>query len=224
MKGMGHPLLSDIAKKSPRVTSIAVPLHFENPTLIYSEQRQLQAQRTVKRQWRTQRAQEVRAFKTLCRTAFGCAAAAQPALTRCAAGLQTTFLHDRPVCPTPHYGKRGRSGPVARARPARLPYYRGLGVAPHRPSGMRRPTAMNIHQNQSLCVECRIHCTKSPHLQHDLSAKASSCVTQRNAGTDRRTTESFPGIAASPEDFHPTRLLARRQRPPAAPGRHRQLP
>jgi len=79
--------------------------------LLHSEQRQPQVQRTVKTQWRTQSDQEVRAFKRLCRTAFACEADAQQALTSFAAGLQTTVLHDSLVCPTPHYGKRGRPGP-----------------------------------------------------------------------------------------------------------------
>ena len=36
-------------------------------------------------------------------------------------GLQTTFLHDSTVCPTPHYGKRGRPGPGA--QPDHLVYH-----------------------------------------------------------------------------------------------------
>ena len=79
--------------------------------LLYSEQRQPQVQRTVETQWRTQRDQEVRACKRLCRTGFACEADAQQALTRFAAGLQTTGLHDSTVCPTPPSGKRGRPGP-----------------------------------------------------------------------------------------------------------------
>ena len=35
--------------------------------------------------------------------------------------MQTTFLHDSTVCPTPHYGKRGRPGPGA--QPAQLVYH-----------------------------------------------------------------------------------------------------
>ena len=89
--------------------------------LIYSEQRQPQAQRTVDKQWRKQSDQEVKAFKTLCRTAFACAADAQQALTRFVAGLQTTFLHDSTVCPTPHYGKRGRPSPGT--QPDQLVYH-----------------------------------------------------------------------------------------------------
>jgi transposase len=81
--------------------------------LFYSEHRQPQAQRTVDKQWRKQSDQEVSAFKTLCRTAFACAADAQQALPSFEAGWQTTFLHDSTVCPTPHYGKRGRPGPGA---------------------------------------------------------------------------------------------------------------
>ena len=89
--------------------------------LIHSEPRQPQAQRTVDKQWLKQSAQEVKAFKTLCRTAFACEADAQQALTRFVAGLQTTFLHDSTVCPTPHYGKRGRPGPGA--QPDQLVYH-----------------------------------------------------------------------------------------------------
>jgi hypothetical protein len=49
----------------------------------------------VDTQWRKQSAQEVRAFKRLCRTAFACEADAQQALTRFEAALQTTFLHEK---------------------------------------------------------------------------------------------------------------------------------
>jgi transposase len=79
--------------------------------LIHSEPRQPQAQRTVDKQWRKQSADAVKAFKTLCRTACACEADAQQALARFVHSLQTTFLHDSTVCPTPHYGKRGRPGP-----------------------------------------------------------------------------------------------------------------
>jgi transposase len=89
--------------------------------LIYSEQRQLQAQRTVDKQWRKQSDQEVKAFKTLCRTAFACEADAQQALTSFVAGLQTTLLHASTICPAPHYGKRGRPGPGA--QPDQLVYH-----------------------------------------------------------------------------------------------------
>jgi transposase len=89
--------------------------------LLYSEHRQPQAQRTVDTQWRKQSDQEGKAFKTLCRTAFACEADAQQALTSFVAGLQTTFLHDSTVCPSPHYGKRGRPGPGA--QPDQLVYH-----------------------------------------------------------------------------------------------------
>jgi len=89
--------------------------------LICSEQRQPQAQRTIDKQWRKQSDQEVKAFKMLCRTAFTCAADAQQALPSFVAGLQTTLLHASTVCPTPHYGKRGRPGPGA--QPDQLVYH-----------------------------------------------------------------------------------------------------
>ena len=81
--------------------------------LLYSAQRQPQAQRTVDKPWRQQSDQAVKACKTLCRTACACAADAQQALTRFVAGLQTTLLHDSTVYATPHYGKRGRPSPGA---------------------------------------------------------------------------------------------------------------
>jgi transposase len=89
--------------------------------LIHSEPRQPQAQRTVDKQWLTQSADEAKAFKTLCRTAFACEADAHQALARFAHDLQTTFLHDSTVSPTPHYGKRGRPGPGA--QPDQIVYH-----------------------------------------------------------------------------------------------------
>jgi transposase len=89
--------------------------------LIHSEPRQRQAQRTVDRQWLKQSAHEVKAFKTLCRTAFACEADAQQALAHFAHDLQTTFLHYSTICPTPHYGKRGRPSPGA--QPAQIVYH-----------------------------------------------------------------------------------------------------
>jgi transposase len=89
--------------------------------LFYSDHRQSQAQRTVDKQWRTQSDHEVKMFKRLCRTAFACEVDAQQALTSFVAGLQTTFLHDSTLCPTPHYGRRGRPG--SGAQPDQLVYH-----------------------------------------------------------------------------------------------------
>jgi ferric-dicitrate binding protein FerR (iron transport regulator) len=69
--------------------------------LIHSEPRQPQAQRTGAKQWRKQRADEAQAFKTLCRTAFACAAEARQALARFAHDVQPTFLADRTISPRP---------------------------------------------------------------------------------------------------------------------------
>ena len=71
--------------------------------------------------WRKHSDQEGNALQKLCRTAFACEADAQQALTRFAAGLQTTFLSESTVCPTPHYGKRGRPGPGA--QPDQIVYH-----------------------------------------------------------------------------------------------------
>src|SRR6516162_6396934 len=95
--------------------------------LIYSEPRQPQAQRTVAKQWLKQSAADVKAFQTLCRTAFACEADARQALTRFAHDVQTTFLHDSTVSPTPHYGKRGRPGPGA--QPDQTVYHIGGALA-----------------------------------------------------------------------------------------------
>jgi transposase len=98
--------------------------------LIHSEPRQPQAQRTVDKQWRKQSADEVKAFQTLCRTAFACEADAQQALARFAPDVQTTFLHDSTVSPTPQYGKRGRPGPGA--QPDQLVYHIAGALASRR--------------------------------------------------------------------------------------------
>jgi transposase len=89
--------------------------------LIHSEPRQPQAQRTVDKQWLKQSADEVKAFQTLCRTAFACEADARQALARFAHDVQTTFLSDSTISPTPHYGKRGRPGPGA--QPDQIVYH-----------------------------------------------------------------------------------------------------
>src|SRR5919109_2044010 len=60
--------------------------------LIHSEPRQPQAQRTVDQQLLKHSAQEVQAFKKLCRMAFACEADAQQALATFAQDLQATFL------------------------------------------------------------------------------------------------------------------------------------
>ena len=95
--------------------------------LIHSEPRQPQAQRTVDKQWLKQSTHEVKAFKTLCRTAFACEADAHQALARFARDVQTTFLSDSTVYSTPQYGKRGRPGPEA--QPAQIVYHIGGALA-----------------------------------------------------------------------------------------------
>jgi transposase len=89
--------------------------------LIYSESRQPQAKRTVAKQLLKRSAQEVKAFKKLCGTAFACEADAQQALAPFEQGLQATCLHELTICPTPRYGQRGRPGQGA--QPAPLLYH-----------------------------------------------------------------------------------------------------
>jgi transposase len=78
--------------------------------LVYSEQRQPQAQRTVDKQWHKHSDKEVKAFKTLCRTAFACEADARQALARFAQDLQATYVAQSTIHPLPRYAKRGRPG------------------------------------------------------------------------------------------------------------------
>jgi transposase len=78
--------------------------------LIYSEARQPQAQRTAGKQLRQQTDKEVKAFKTLCSTAFACEADARQALSAFEQDLQVTFLATSTVRATPRYDKRGRPG------------------------------------------------------------------------------------------------------------------
>jgi transposase len=68
---------------------------------LHSEPRQPQAQRTVDKQLRKDSTQAVKAFKKRCRTAFACAAAAQPALATFAQDLLATFLVTSTVRPMP---------------------------------------------------------------------------------------------------------------------------
>jgi transposase len=78
--------------------------------LLYSEPRRVPAQRTIDKQLRTQSAQEVKAFKTFCRTTFACEADARQALSAFEQGLQATFLTTSTVRAQSCYGKRGRPG------------------------------------------------------------------------------------------------------------------
>lgn len=78
--------------------------------LIHSEERQPQAQRPVDKQLLQHSAQEGKAFKQLCRTAFACEADAQQALATFAQGLQATFVAQSTIHLLPRYAKRGRPG------------------------------------------------------------------------------------------------------------------
>jgi hypothetical protein len=78
--------------------------------LIHSEARQPQAQRAVNQQLLKHREQEGKAFTQLCRTVFAWEADAQQALATFAQGLQTTFVAQSTIRPTPHDAKRGRPG------------------------------------------------------------------------------------------------------------------
>jgi hypothetical protein len=78
--------------------------------LIDAECRQPQARRTVDRQLRQQRDQEVKAFKKLCRTTFACEADARQAFSAFAQDLQATVLDTHTGRATPRDDTRGRPG------------------------------------------------------------------------------------------------------------------
>jgi transposase len=73
--------------------------------LIDSESRQPQAKRTIAQPLLKQRAQELKAFKTLCANAFACEADARQALATLEPGLQATCLHAITICPIPRDGQ-----------------------------------------------------------------------------------------------------------------------
>ena len=88
--------------------------------LIYSEPRQLQAQRTIDRQRRQQSDADVKALKKLCSSTFACEADARQALATFAQDLQATCLSASWIRATPRYGNRGR--PRHGTQPEQLVY------------------------------------------------------------------------------------------------------
>ena len=104
--------------------------------------RQPQAQRTVDKQWRKQSDHEVKAFQTLCRTAFACEADAQQALARFAARLADHVSPRQHRLPHAPLWEAGAPRPWRPARPDRLPYRRSPGVSAHGPSGACRPAQL----------------------------------------------------------------------------------
>ena len=103
--------------------------------LIYSEPRQPQAQRTVDKQWLKQSDREVKAFQTLCRTAFACEADAQEALAHFAHDVQRRFSLTVPSPPRPIMGSGG--APALAPSPTRsstispAPWRHGLRTTRH---------------------------------------------------------------------------------------------
>jgi len=89
-------------------------------TLIYSEHRQRQVERTINKQWLKQSGQETKAFKKLCRTSFACEVDAQQALQHFERTLQATDLRQVTIRPVVRYLKPGR--PSAQACPDEVHY------------------------------------------------------------------------------------------------------
>jgi transposase len=82
--------------------------------LIYAAHRRPQAQRTVDKALRQQRAEDVKAFKPWCRPAVACEADAHQALTAFVQGLQATRRPEVTIRATPRDATRGRPGQAMR--------------------------------------------------------------------------------------------------------------
>ncbi len=166
--------------------------------LLYSEPRQPQAQRTVDKQWRKQSDQEVKAFKTLCRTAFACEADAQQALTTFCGRLAdhvSPRQHRLPHAPLWQAGATRAWGP---ARPARLPYCRGPGVSAHGPSGTRRPAELFYPRDERT--------GRGPVIRPKRCSTATKGKPGRNAGFASSKTRNFwprRSISKSPSGSWP---------------------
>jgi hypothetical protein len=142
--------------------------------LIHSAPRQPQAQRTVDKQWRKQSADEVQAFQTLCRTACAWEADAQQALARFTHDMQTTFLSDSTIYPTPQYGKRGHPDPGA--QPDQSVYHIVGALA-------SRLTARQARVDQHSCVILATNELERASYPPRLCATATQGKPRRNAAS-----------------------------------------
>jgi transposase len=150
--------------------------------LLASAPRRVPAQRTIDKPRRTQRAQEVKAFKTFCRTTLAGEAEARQALAAFAQGVQATVLTTSPVRAQSCEGKRGRPGRDAppdhvasqvegalaasrTARPARVDQPSGVILATTARDATPRPPPAVLHgdtgQGQA---ERRCRCLQDPQL------------------------------------------------------------
>jgi hypothetical protein len=165
--------------------------------LLDSEPRQPPAPRPVDKPWRQPSDQAGKACKPLCRPALAGAAAAQPARTSLAAGLQTTFLHDSTVCPTPHAGQRGRPGPGA--QPDQIVDPIGGALA-------SRLTDRRARVDQQRCCSLATHAWD----EAQLSAPAVLDGYQGQAAAERglRFLKAPPFVASSRSLTKPARVMA----------------
>ncbi len=97
--------------------------------LVYSEHRNVQAQRTVDKQLLKQGQREVAAFQKLSRMTFACEADAQQALATFTQGLHATFL-DESLCMQLHVMAHADDHARAPNRPSRLHDHRSARLLP----------------------------------------------------------------------------------------------
>lgn len=88
--------------------------------VVYSPQARQRAEKTLQRQHRKQGEAELKAFHTLCRQRFTCAADAQAALDTFAKGLKLTTVAERGVVTQTHHSRKGR--PAKNQIPDKIQY------------------------------------------------------------------------------------------------------
>lgn len=164
--------------------------------VIYSAHRQPQAQRTVNKRWLTSSEPAAKALKKLCRTPFACEAAAKQAVETFAPGLQSTYLPQVTLQPTPRYGKRGRPKPGA---PPRVAYHIDGALA----------SAVSARQQRVRQQSCFILATNALDA-HALSPQAvlEGYKGQKHADRGFRFLKGPPFLASSLYLKKPERLMA----------------
>ena len=164
---------------------------------ISSEPRQPQAPRTVDKQWLKQSARAVKAFPTLCRPAFACAADAPQALAHFAHDVHATLLHDRTICPIPQSQKRGRPGPGA---PPAQSVYPSVGAL------VSRSAARQARVDQHRC--CSLATNALDEVQLPARAVLAGYTGQASAERGCRFLKAPQFLASSLSLKKPERIMA----------------
>ena len=141
--------------------------------LIHSEPRQPHAQRTVDKQWLKQSAHEVKAFKTLCRTAFACEADAHQALARLPTTCRRRFSMTARSTPRPSMGSGGAQ--------ALAPSPTSSSTISQEPSRRDSRTARRVWTSRAVLSSRRTTWTRASYPPR-LCSTATKGKPRRNAG------------------------------------------